>query len=201
MNDKSASHICFYGTDSVEGLFNYLTMILTAPDGSEYALAVNVPNADFNETGDIENNAEFTLQQKVLTSLIGQLCTVDIYLTDELYDYQYDLSYYAVNYIDDYDTVTEIPETNAAFLNKGITAKKINAFLSSGGHFDDNYKKISSSENLLTVPKLTVDTSSCTDMSYMFYELSSATSIDTSWIDTPNVTDMSYMFSYCDSLT
>ncbi len=45
------------------------------------------------------------------------------------------------------------------------------------------------------------NTSSVTDMSYMFYYCSSLTSLDVSNFDTSNVTNMFRMFYYCSSLT
>ena len=42
-----------------------------------------------------------------------------------------------------------------------------------------------------------LDTSTVTDMSYLFYRCSSATEINVSGLDTSNVTDMSYMFYFC----
>ncbi|MBO5394325.1 MAG: BspA family leucine-rich repeat surface protein [Clostridia bacterium] len=45
------------------------------------------------------------------------------------------------------------------------------------------------------------DTSSVTDMSYMFNFCNSLTSLDLSTFETSSVTDMSYMFNFCNSLT
>ena len=45
------------------------------------------------------------------------------------------------------------------------------------------------------------DTSSVTNMSYMFYHCNSLTSLDVSKWDTGSVTNMSYMFYHCNSLT
>lgn len=46
-----------------------------------------------------------------------------------------------------------------------------------------------------------VDTSAVRDMSHMFAECKSLTSLDTSFFNTASVTDMSYMFSGCNALT
>jgi len=46
-----------------------------------------------------------------------------------------------------------------------------------------------------------LDTSSVTNMSYMFYKCHDLTSLDLSNFDTSNVTNMSYMFDGCSSLT
>ena len=46
-----------------------------------------------------------------------------------------------------------------------------------------------------------LDTSNVINMSYMFEECSSLTSLDVSNFDTSQVTDMSYMFQYCSELT
>ncbi|MBQ8612537.1 MAG: leucine-rich repeat protein [Oscillospiraceae bacterium] len=46
-----------------------------------------------------------------------------------------------------------------------------------------------------------LDTSTATDMSYMFYELSNLTYLDVSSFDTSNVTNMECMFNRCSGLT
>lgn len=46
-----------------------------------------------------------------------------------------------------------------------------------------------------------LDMSKTEDMSYMFYDCKSLSSLDVSGFDTSNVTDMSYMFNNCSSLT
>ena len=56
--------------------------------------------------------------------------------------------------------------------------------------------------NLTTIEGLAnLNTSEVTDMSAMFYECSSLTSLDVSNFNTGKVTDMNYMFSGCSSLT
>lgn len=80
-----SSHIWFYGWESVTGLFNYFTMILTDPDGNKYALIVNAPNSAFDKNGDINDNAEFTGHLELFRSLIGKVCTIDLYITDTPY--------------------------------------------------------------------------------------------------------------------
>ena len=54
---------------------------------------------------------------------------------------------------------------------------------------------------LTTIDLSGLDTSSYTDMSYMFQNCSSLTSLDLSSFNTSKVTDMNYMFYLCDSLT
>ena len=60
-------------------------------------------------------------------------------------------------------------------------------------YYCDKLTEIQSMENLNTLE--------VTDMSNMFYNCSSLTSLDLSNFNTANVTDMSYMFSYCSGLT
>lgn len=54
--------------------------------------------------------------------------------------------------------------------------------------------------SLTTLDLSNFDTSNVTNMSYMFSKCQSLTSLDLSNFDTSKVTDMSYMFSYCSRL-
>jgi len=63
------------------------------------------------------------------------------------------------------------------------------------------YQAFRGCTNLTTFAGGTADTSSVTDMSYMFFDCSSLTALDVSNFDTSSVTDMSYMFFVCSSLT
>ncbi|MCR5390780.1 MAG: BspA family leucine-rich repeat surface protein [Lachnospiraceae bacterium] len=77
-----------------------------------------------------------------------------------------------------------------------ITKVKVGAFKpkSTAAWFYEctNIKSISFADNF--------DTSSVTDMSYMFYECCQLTSLDVSGFDTSKVTDMGYMFGSCYAL-
>lgn len=98
-----------------------------------------------------------------------------------------DLSSYAKLNIPNYDTITEIPQTNLDYLQSGLCASKMNSM------FNDCKK-------LTTIPKLNIDTSQCTSMCQPFRHCDSLTSLDLSNLDTGNVTDMSYMFTTSVSL-
>ena len=99
-----------------------------------------------------------------------------------------DLIYYAQVNIKNYELIAEIPQEHLDYLQSGLVATNMD------GMFEG-------CSNLLSVPKLNIDTSQCSDMAYMFNNCSSLTSLDLSDFDTGNVTDMEAMFYNCRSLT
>lgn len=60
---------------------------------------------------------------------------------------------------------------------------------------------LTNGSNIKSITKMQLDTSNVTNMSYMFNECASLTSLDLSNFNTSNVTDMQYMFCDCPSLT
>ena len=60
---------------------------------------------------------------------------------------------------------------------------------------------ISIDAEITSIKKWNIDTSSVTDMNYMFGDCDALTSLDLSTFDTSKVTDMNYMFGYCSALT
>ena len=60
---------------------------------------------------------------------------------------------------------------------------------------------ISIDTEITSIKKWKIDTSSVTDMNYMFGECYALTSLDLSSFNTSNVTDMNYMFGECYALT
>ena len=107
---------------------------------------------------------------------------------DQLIPKPVNLSYYAFQHIQDYQNITEIPQSNLDYLNSGLVASDISNM------FDG-------CNNLKTIPKLNIDTSQCVNMYRMFYYCQALTTIDLSNWDTSNVTDMKRMFYYCKALT
>ena len=99
-----------------------------------------------------------------------------------------DLSYYARDNIENFDTITEIPQEHLDYLNSGLYASNMRSMFL---HCSD----------LITILRLNIDTSNVEDMSFMFGYCNSLTSLNLSNFDTSKVTDMNNMFSYCDSLT
>lgn len=99
-----------------------------------------------------------------------------------------DLSNYAKKYIPNYQTITEIPEENLKYLQSGLKANNMNNMF--------YYCK-----NLVTIPKLDIDTSKVTSMSGVFGSCNNLTNLDLSNFNTSNVTYMGTMFSICNSLT
>ena len=95
-----------------------------------------------------------------------------------------DLSNYAEKYIKDYMNIKEIPQENLDYLNSGLVASNMANMFESVNCRSTEF------------PKLNIDTSKCTDMSYMFY-LSDFQTIDISNFDTSSVTDMHNMFYLC----
>ena len=107
---------------------------------------------------------------------------------DQLIPKPVDLSYYARDHIQNYETVTEIPQDNLNYLNSGLVASDMSCI------FIDCYK-------LQSIPKLNIDTSQCIDMDNMFGNCRALTAIDLSNWNTNSVTSMFYMFYNCESLT
>ena len=107
---------------------------------------------------------------------------------DQLIPKPVDLSYYARDNIQNYQSITEIPQENLNYLNSGLVASNMGGMLAS-------------CNNLQSIPKLNIDTSQCIDMNSMFYFCQALTTIDLSNFDTSNVTSMRYMFRYCQVLT
>lgn len=99
-----------------------------------------------------------------------------------------DLSWYARDNIENYQTITEIPQEHLNYLQSGLHASNMEGMF--GG-----------CEKLTTIPKLNIDTSQCVNMASMFDECKSLTSIDVSNWDTSNVTNMSDMFYGCELLS
>ena len=99
-----------------------------------------------------------------------------------------DLSFYAKNNIQNYTSITEIPQENLDYLNSGLVASGMSSMFSR-------------CNKLQSIPKLNIDTSKCTNMGSMFYYCKALTSLDLSNWDTSKVTSMSNMFHYCNSLT
>lgn len=98
-----------------------------------------------------------------------------------------DLSDYAENNISGYMSETSIPEENLNYLNSGLTPYTMNNM------FGDMW-------DLVSIPKLEIDTSYCLNMGRMFYHCKLLSSLDLSNFDTSNVTSMNGMFSYCELL-
>ena len=99
-----------------------------------------------------------------------------------------DLSYYAQRNIPDYENVTSIPQENLDYLNSGLVASSIKAM------FGNCYK-------IQFIPKLSINTSQCNDMSLMFNSCNVLKSLDISDFDTKKVTNMRWMFRFCRLLT
>ena len=99
-----------------------------------------------------------------------------------------DLPYYAQNNIPDYQNITEIPQENLDYLNSGLVAGNMNHMFSN-------------CTNLQSFPKLNIDTTHVSDMSYMFYVNMRLGELNLSNLNTSNVTNMSYMFYNSSSLT
>ena len=99
-----------------------------------------------------------------------------------------DLSNYARDNIQDYQSITEIPQENLNYLNSGLTASNMRYMFNK-------------CNNLQSIPKLNIDTSQCTNMNSMFSSCEALTTIDLSNFNTSKVTDMGYMFQFCKALT
>ena len=99
------------------------------------------------------------------------------------------LSYYALNHIPNYQTISEIPQENINYLSSGLKANN------TSNMFDG-------CKNLLSIDfdSFNIDTSNVSTMSFMFYGCNSLTTLDLSSFDTSNVTDMYSMFDECNSL-
>ena len=107
---------------------------------------------------------------------------------DQLIPKPVDLSYYAQNHIQDYTSITQIPQENLDYLNSGLVASNMSYM------FNRCYK-------LQSISKLNIDTSKCTDMNHIFYGCQVLTSLDLSNFNTSNVTKMYNMFGNCQALT
>lgn len=95
---------------------------------------------------------------------------------------------YYDNYIQNYWKITEFPEENLRYLNSGIKASSLeNLFY----HL----------EKVQEIPKLTIDTSITTNMSYVFSLCYVVTKLDISNFITTNVTNMHGMFYRCRQIT
>lgn len=81
-NDYS-SYYAFYGGNNVNGLFNKFTSYIIDPKGNKYKIADNIPNSEFNKTGDINNPPLLSTKQiyNLFQNYIGEWITVEIYLT------------------------------------------------------------------------------------------------------------------------
>lgn len=80
-------------------------------------------------------------------------------------------------------------ELTQIILDPGVRANQDSSYLFAGLN---HLKKIVGLANL--------DTANVTDMSHMFYNCYTLTSLDVSHFNTGNVTNMSWMFSYCENL-
>ena len=97
------------------------------------------------------------------------------------------LSYYAQKNIDNYMTITELPQENIDYL-KSVRGTDMNHMF-----YDCN--------RLTTLDVSKWDTSQVTDMSSMFYKCGSLTTLDVSKWDTSQVTSTNHMFNSCNRLT
>lgn len=89
---------------------------------------------------------------------------------------------YAENNIQNYRTITEIPQENLNYLQSGLKVS-------------DCGSAFSYCEKLVSIPKLiNIDTSNVKDMGFMFNHCESITSLDLSNFSTSNVTDMDGCF-------
>ena len=86
------------------------------------------------------------------------------------------------------------------YIVDGVKIYKTN-LRSNSGHKTFNYMFAGNRTVKNIVFNDDLDTSSCTDMSHMFYYCKSLTSLDLSNFDTSNVTDMKAMFYGCKSIT
>lgn len=124
----------------------------------------------------VSNPYTFTLESNINSSAsINQFTTAN-------------LSGYAQRNIPNYQSVTSIPKANLDYLQSGLKATDVS------GMFNNCYK-------LSNIPKLGIDTSSCTNFQNVFSGCSSLTSLDISEWNSSNVTNMSQMFIRCQSLT
>ena len=129
------------------------------------------------------------------------------------------LTYYAKDYIANYQNVTELPEGNKKYLDEVLTTGKYKVVNMS--YMFSSCNKLTSLDvsnwntsnvtgmygmfnycyELISLDVSNWDTSNVTSMGYMFNCCTSLTSLDVSNWDTSNITDMSWMFYNCQSLT
>ncbi|MBQ5311699.1 MAG: BspA family leucine-rich repeat surface protein, partial [Oscillospiraceae bacterium] len=113
----------------------------------------------------------------------------------------------------------QLPDTPVIYENTGsYTFVKLTTLGDCAGIFETDIKKIVITSGTRTGTKAAglfaymgnmseieglsdLDTSECTDMSYMFSQCGALTSLDLSFFDTSKVTDMQSMFVGCSKLT
>lgn len=93
-----------------------------------------------------------------------------------------------MNYIPDYQNITEIPEDNQKYLDSSLKVNNMELMFHA-------------CVSLTSLDLPNFDTSNVTDTSFMFGNCRSLTSLDLSNFDTSNVTDMNSMFGGCSNLT
>lgn len=114
---------------------------------------------------------------------------LSFYATEAVSYPSVDLSYYMLNNVSNYYSITEIPQQTLEYLSSGIRATNM------AGMF-------TYCNELTNVPKIeNIITSNVTNMSSMFASCNSLISVDISNFDTSNVTTMNSMFSNCINLT
>ena len=99
-----------------------------------------------------------------------------------------DLSSYASSYIPFYSSIKEIPQENLDYLQSGLVANNMQNMF-----FNCN--------DLLSIPKLDINTSNVTDMHGMFCNMYSVETINISGFDTSSAMNTNQMFFYCNVLT
>ena len=125
------------------------------------------------------------------------------------------LSYYAIDNIENYETITIIPQKNIEYLSSGLattncegvfyncrqsTSIPWNEFNIDTSQCDVTVNMFSECEALTSLNLSNFDTSQVTDMRYMFQSCRALTTLDLSNFDTSKVTDMNSMFGDCESL-
>lgn len=100
-----------------------------------------------------------------------------------------DLSDYAANNIDNYTTITELPQEHVDYLSSGLRATNMRRMFY-------NCQKLES----LDFNKYRIDTSKCTVMSHAFNTCVNLKELDLSSFDTSSCTNMSYMFYSCNPI-
>ncbi|MGO5439266.1 BspA family leucine-rich repeat surface protein [Megamonas funiformis] len=112
-----------------------------------------------------------------------------------------DLSYYTIKYVENYLSITTMPEGNLNYLHSGIKPTNM-AF----AFVVDNSDSNSGSDDLPINPIQSLDisnldTSNVTNMMGIFAFCAYLTTLDLSNWNTSNVTNMGAMFGACSSLT
>ena len=106
--------------------------------------------------------------------------------------------YYDENFTGDLVAIGEIPYSQ----REKLTTVVFDASFANFTSITSTRSWFYGCSNLTTITGIeNLKTDNVTDMSYMFYNCSSLTSLDLSGFKTDNVTSMSDMFSYCRSLT